>query len=305
MIIENKPKSNNIWFDQLNPSRQNLADDTIIYKNPVILEWKQIIKHLKHLLKLPSITGYEKIMIKDFISFINEEHSYLNPYDNLFLCGDDKDLISKRVNDIIKSIALDSRGYIITQFEQLKQIRLGLDVEKKEAPLQLAMWFGDSQEQARSFFGSKPDISKIKKLEDCDWEICCNFHVSYQATNLVWFNSKIKIEEYIEYWSKNIDLLKRHKKIELKSFLNKLKKERIIIYKENEKAELKEKIFDTARDNINICPGLGICYYFPLNEAKEKDKKGELVKDIIEKIKEGLTAFDLDWKKVINQKLPN
>ena len=288
--------------------------ETIIYKNSVILEWKQIIKHLNYLHNLPTITGYEKIMIDDFFSFINEEHSYLNPYDNLSLCRNNKYLLSKRVNDILKSIAFNSQsikeynkkgGYIETQFEQIKQIRLELEVEKERIWLKLAMCFGDTQEQARNFFGSKPDISKIKKLEDCDWEIWCNFHVSYQAKNLVWFDSEVEIVEYIEYWLKNIDLIYQHKKNEVKSFLNKLKKEKIIIYNEEEKTKLKEDFFDTARDRLNICPGFVIWYYFPLHEAAEKDKKGELAKDIIEKIKEGLTAFDLDWKKVINQKLPN
>src|ERR1035438_2100940 len=50
MILEIKPRSGNVWFGQLSPSRQNLADGTIVYSNPIVLEWKEIIKKLNNLL---------------------------------------------------------------------------------------------------------------------------------------------------------------------------------------------------------------------------------------------------------------
>ncbi|MGL4599765.1 MAG: hypothetical protein ACRCYO_19720, partial [Bacteroidia bacterium] len=37
MVIENKPRSGSIWFEQLNPSRENLAEDTIVYSKPTVL----------------------------------------------------------------------------------------------------------------------------------------------------------------------------------------------------------------------------------------------------------------------------
>ena len=38
IIIENKPRSSNVWFDQLNPSRQNLADYMVVYDHPIGFE---------------------------------------------------------------------------------------------------------------------------------------------------------------------------------------------------------------------------------------------------------------------------
>ena len=35
--------------------------------NPIVLEWKTIIKQLNHLKTVPTISGYEKIMIEDFL----------------------------------------------------------------------------------------------------------------------------------------------------------------------------------------------------------------------------------------------
>ena len=107
MVIENKPRSGNVWFGQLNPSRQNLAEDTIVYSSPIVLEWKEIIKQLNHLLMLPTMSGNERIMIEDFLSFVDENFPHLNPYDSLHQCKGNAELISRRIYNLLKSIALD------------------------------------------------------------------------------------------------------------------------------------------------------------------------------------------------------
>ena len=178
MIIENKPISKNVWFDQLKPSKQNLSEKTIVYRNPIILEWKEIIKHLNSLQSVPTISRCEKIMIDDFLSFVDEKFPYLNPYDNFSLCKYDKDLLQRRIENILRSIVRNSkkinyhvgRGfYIDTPFEQIKRIGLILDMwEEKNAEkdweIRLELHFGDSQSQARSFYNSNPNFSKIKKI---------------------------------------------------------------------------------------------------------------------------------------------
>ena len=78
IVIENKPRSGNVWFEQLNPSRQNLSEETKIFGQPLVLEWKEIIKQLNQLLSIPTLSGYEKIMIDDFLSFIDEKFPRTN-----------------------------------------------------------------------------------------------------------------------------------------------------------------------------------------------------------------------------------
>ncbi|MBK7970284.1 MAG: hypothetical protein IPK08_15830 [Bacteroidetes bacterium] len=102
IIIENKPRSENIWFDQLMPSKHNLSEETQVYINSSRLAWKDIIKQLNHLLLLPSITGYEKIMIDDFLSFVDDRFAYLNPFDNFSQCKHNKELLERRISNILK-----------------------------------------------------------------------------------------------------------------------------------------------------------------------------------------------------------
>jgi hypothetical protein len=176
MVIENKPRSGNVWFGQLNPSRQNLAEGTIVYSSPIILEWKTIIKQLNHLLSVPTISGYENIMIEDFLSFIDENFSFLNPYDSFHQCKRNKELINRRIENLLKAISSDENlvkchhgplsYYIQTPYSEVERVCLGLSGEGDESLIHLALCFGDSQRQARSFYKSNPNI---RHLQNTKW----------------------------------------------------------------------------------------------------------------------------------------
>ncbi|WP_151738858.1 hypothetical protein [Acinetobacter junii] len=64
LIIENKPRSQHVWNEQLNPSKENLDEIIVIMPKPIILEWKQVVKHLNSLYKLETVNGAEKMMIR-------------------------------------------------------------------------------------------------------------------------------------------------------------------------------------------------------------------------------------------------
>jgi hypothetical protein len=315
MIIENKPRSSNVWFDQLNPSKKNLSEEVTIYEKPVILEWKEIIKHLCSLQSITTISGYEKIMIGDFLSFVDEKFIRLNPYDNFFLCKDNEELINRRIENILKNIVRDPsvvryhRGwgyYIGTQLEQIKKIGLILWKNETDWGLSLSLYFGDSQGQARCFYNSSPETIKMKAPKD--WKLCSNFHVSFGSRNLVWFESDesdISIEEYIKFWVKNIDLISQRKKEDVKNFLDDLKNKRIISYDGKKQEEMESSYFSKAMQTLNICPGFGMIYNISSKEAKEKDKASELEDIIINKIKEGLSIINLDCKDILRPTMPS
>ena len=109
MASENKPRSENVWFEQMNPSRQNLAKNTKIYSNFIVLEWKEIIKQLNSLLETAKVSGSEKMLIEDFFAFVDENKPLLNPYDGFHQCKGNAKLINRRINNLLKSIAQDER----------------------------------------------------------------------------------------------------------------------------------------------------------------------------------------------------
>ena len=306
LVIEVKPRSGDVWFGQLHPSQQNLADGTKVYSNPVILEWKEIIKQLNHLLSVPTISGYEKIMIEDFLSYIDENFPFLNPYDSFHQCKGNAELINRRISNLLKSISLDeskvnyhrnSSSYIQTPYHQIERICLGLNQNGNEYSIELGLYFADTQRQAIAFYKSNPKISHLKNTE---WSISPNFHVSFRSTGLASFESEDS-EHYLQFWKDNIEEIHQQKRGDIPNYFKRLVEKKVITMPKEAKERLNEKFYETKMPNLNICPGLGIIFTFNSSDAEELDKSGKLKFLLAEKIKEGLKVVGLDGKEILKK----
>jgi hypothetical protein len=306
MVIENKPRSGNVWFGQLNPSRQNLADGTQVYSSPIVLEWKEIIKQLNHLLSLPTISGYEKTMIEDFLSYVDESFPYLNPYDSFHQCKGNTELINRRIHNLLKSISKEEAlvkyhhgwGYYIqTPYQQIEEIGLILKHKENEYSLELSLYFGASQRQAIAFYNSKPKISELKNTK---WHLFPNFHVSFMTSNLVWLDSDDG-EHYLRFWQKNTDKIRQQKRADIPKYLKWLVDEKVINISKEAAEQLDVKFYKTAMQTLNICPEFGVVYSFNSSELESLDKGGKLKFLLAEKIREGLKVVGLDGKEILKK----
>jgi hypothetical protein len=255
-------------------------------------------------------------MINDFLIFVDENFPYLKPFDNFALCKNDDTLINKRIENFLKSIVCDSNtvsyhrgwGYRIeTPFSQIKEIGLikkNSDKDENGWGLELCLFFGDTQNQARCFYESPPDVSIVSKLKE-EWYLHRRFHVSFSSGTLSWFWKKegiIEPEKYIEYWTKNSNSIYQYKRENVEIFLEKLHEDKVIFYGDEEKNWMKNKYFDTAMSTLNICPSFGAIFFMSSKDVMEKDNKDELRKFISDKIKEGLSIIkDLDWRKILKE----
>lgn len=107
IILENKPRSSLVWFDQLRPSRKNLSEHTHILLVPVLLSWRSIVEWPTKLLIVPSVSGTEKLLISDFLAYVDDHYPFLNPYHRLDLCKGNSELIQRRIKTLLESITVD------------------------------------------------------------------------------------------------------------------------------------------------------------------------------------------------------
>ncbi len=307
-IIEVKPNSQNVWFDQLSPSRENLSEDTKVLTKPIVLQWKEIIKQLNALLNFPTIASQEKMMIHDFLEFIDEQFPFLNPYDSFELCKNNQGLIYRRIENLLKQIAKETskvdihRGWgniirIDENFADIYQIGLILVYNNENASwyLDLCFYFADTVSQARMFY--KKDIH-WKYLSENNWEIKPNLHLAFRSQGLVWFQST-DIQKYIDYWKTNAIQIKQYLRDEIEPELESLQKSDIITYDSGRKEVMKEKFFKTEMSKLNLCPGLGLIYKIDSLSAIKMDNEKKLVDFLKVKIIEafsivGYTAKDLE-----------
>ena len=307
IIIENKPRSSDVWFDQLNPSKQNLADKTAVYKHPIRLKWKEIIKHLNYLLDVPTISGYEKIMIEDFLSFVDDSFPFLNPFDSLHQCKRNPELLDRRINNLLKSLLQDERdeskigyhrggGYFIqTPYPQIGRICLSHNEQENDLVLTLGLYFGDTQRTAIAFYKSDPNISH---LQGTKWDAAPNFHVAYRSSGLMGFESE-NSEHYLQFWKDNVDKIRQQKRAEVPKYLKSLADQNVLSMTKKAEEKLKEKFYNTKMPSLNICPGFRL--HFPIPNAEALDKDGKLKSILAEKIKEGLKVVGLDGSEFLKK----
>ncbi|WP_111709147.1 hypothetical protein [Lutibacter citreus] len=277
IIIETKPDRNNVWQDQLCPSKENLSDDIEIISMPVVIMWSSIITWLNEFAFSNQHNYSERLIVEDFLSFVNENYSYLNPFDRFDLCKGNHSLILKRISTILKFIVKDEdkvkyhQGwgfYIELPYNSIRKI--GLIFHPKENCLKLSLYFADTQGQARGLYPVNIDINEFEKE---GWIIHPNFHFGFMTSNIIWFSSN-DIRKYIDYWNQNTEKLRQiPNHIELKKFVRELVIEDVI---NNDDEGLKNKIYNSKMEKINVCPGLAFIYEIPLKRAEELDQKGEL-----------------------------
>ncbi len=79
-VIENKPFVGNIWEGQFDPNHSDVTNNVLI-EELCCLSWREIIHVLNNLIEHNMVDCLERVLIEDFLMYINEEYSWFNPYD--------------------------------------------------------------------------------------------------------------------------------------------------------------------------------------------------------------------------------
>ncbi|WP_339725239.1 hypothetical protein [Maribacter stanieri] len=287
MIIETKPEKNNVWVDQLCPSKKHLSEDIKIIETPIIITWSSIIKWLNEFINSDMFNYTERQVANDFLSLIQSNFSYLNPFDRYEYCKGNTSLILKRTENLLKSIVNDETlvrhhlgwGYFIETLSFGSIRKIGLIYKPENKVLELSLYFGDTQGQAKAYY---PTRVNIIDFQEKGWLTYGNFHLATVASNLVYFHPE-DLDKYISYWNNHGKQLKQIRgRKNLIDYLDPLFQNRIIPRNDT---QLNDKILKTNIVNVNICPGIGFIYQYPLEKAEELDIENQFQEDLISKIK--------------------
>jgi len=305
-FIETKPNKKNVWENQLCPSIKDIPEDSTLIREPIILEWKEVINFL-HKINEDEITlPNEKLFISDFFDLINTHFDYLNPYNDFSKCHSNY-LVSKRIDQILKEISSvedkvkfhSGWGYYIElDFPEIKKIALlqHNDEEGNWSGLTIGTDFGSTVSQAREFYSKIESIDNIK-----NWSIYPNFHLAFKNQNLVFFNSP-ELTTYFEYYNdknKIWEKIRQIPKTQLQDWLNNLVKLNVLEFPNEKKEEVKEKIMNKGYTTVNLCPALYMEYYISKEEAIELDSSGELIPIIKNEMKKILNVIKQNTNKII------
>lgn len=303
LIIENKPKSFNVWEEQLSPNLKGLEDKVELIPVPAIIPWSEIIKNLNSLTASDQVSSSEKTIITDFLDFVDNHFPFLNPYDNLEQCKKDRHLIYRRIKNLVAEMAVSEDSYAYQSKWKsyyletgLKEIRMViieiLFNDENDYSLRTALYYGDTMNQARSYFDKKIPYSKASSLKKKGWNYKSNFHISSINSIILMLETKPKYDrEYYNYWLKNRNMINQVSKEEVIRYLKYLKSENIISIDKEKNQEIDNVIINTNRSTFNICPGFGLSFSIDSTTAEKLDSKNELAEFMKTKFKEGLSIL--------------
>ena len=298
--IENKPRHEHVSEKQLCPNIEGAANAEV-ESVAVVLEWKAIIRRLGDLLKRDDLTKTALGMVQDFLDYVLEDFAFLNPYDNLALCRGSRYLANRRCIEIMEEITPGRVGYHrgwkhFMRFDGAPAKQVALDAEGEGTTWKIALHLcpGDTIAQARMLYTTlEPEL--LSQLPAHDWEIRPNFHLAFRSDNLIWFATSLPALDYAAFWKTHMPQIQQWSIGDTEfnaAFVELLRAwRRFHLISEDDIARAEAVTVATARQHVNVCPGLYLACRWSAEAATELDGQGKLRSSVVGKLKEAFACW--------------
>ena len=144
----------------------NLSGQPIHFDGPVRrISWRDVLASFTDLAdkKRSFVSGAEREILNDFLSFVERNFPQLGPFNTLQRCAGEPSRIWRRLDAILGEI-LGTDGTTLPGIHtSVKLARLEYEDEKRL--VKLRMWPADTLDQARSFYVKPEAINRILNLE--------------------------------------------------------------------------------------------------------------------------------------------
>ena len=156
--------------------------------------------------------------------------------------------------------------------------------------VELRMYPADTLTQARFFYKRPNVVERIPLLKGKGWSVSPNFHFGYWIKGLCWMETTMPLLEYLSYWQQNIRNTNQINRRDWNEYWDKLVKAKIAEPAGRERFD--RDFTDTKREFASPRPGLKCTFVWSLDEAERLDARGQLTKDVKERINQLLEALD-------------
>ena len=304
IIVENKPKGTGVSSNQLRPSRKGIdVDQVVLDPIPVVVLWHDLIDDLNAFVSGGAIGRTATELIEQFLEFVDTIFPDINPFHSFDVCKNKPHLLAKRCRMALDEIAPGqveyhrSWDYVIKiPDEPVQSIALEVDTATylDDWGLDLTMYPGDTVRQARKLYTSTFHADRLAALSKEErWSIKPHLKLSYASSGLVWPTVALGLDQYAAYWLSHPGEIgkKPRGSDDFDSIIAWLEAE-AMFHRSHDTVRFEEHFKSTARESVNICPGLRCHYTWTGSEARELDRRGEFVDAVKERIDQ---VFDI-WE---------
>ena len=304
IIIENKPSVRNVWEGQLNLNLQGNGRNENLIRMPCCLSWRDVVSGFNRLIVQGNLNELEKMLVDDFLMYINEKYIWLNPFDRLDLCKDDPSLVDKRCCSVLKEIGVGEikyhRGwgyYLSCRNLMIKMIALRCDNDCDSWVTRLKMHFGVTQSASQRLYANI-DVERLERLLSEDRQMTATgvFHYAVQSDNVFFpeSSSQANALEYVRYWKGQAEQGRVHqiKRASFEAYHQKLIDDGIVSAIST--VGFQREIMGKQYQKLNVCPELQICCTWSRDDAISLDKNDRFVEVVSEKIQSIMSIFNAD-----------
>jgi len=280
IVIENKPDVRHVWDEQLNV---NIPEGVEHDPRVASVRWRDVIVSFTTLLTSGHVSGSERILMEDFLAFVERRFPALQPFTQFGVCGRDLKRLERRGKAILEEIAPGNvhyhRGWAwyirLPKKQAAAMAALRVTEAQDDILIHVQLVPGDTMSQARRFY-DRVDVDRLLALQDKGWTITPNLHLAFMSSNLVWTHTKrVTLADYLRYWRENRSKISQVSRADFEELFDSLVETGFA--EEEDRAEFARHFLETSRTKLNLCPAVNLHRYWELDEAVRLDAGGAFV----------------------------
>ena len=262
------------------------------------VDWRDLLDAWATLDDECHVSGAEQQILRDFLEYVERHHGQLGPFARLRLCGSNRYRIARRLANVLEDVTQqpvkrsrrerERSGADIPGATRVQMVWLGVREVEGELRVRISMYPADTLAQARQLYLKKPDRAKaLLDLRSDGWEVKPNFHLGYRQRGFGRAESACRIEDYLDYWLKQIGSAHELERDQWPPVLQQLADEGVV--SKQYESEFAQQTENKLR--VHPRPGVLITFDWTLADAAKLDDQQRLGREVRIKINDALQAL--------------
>jgi len=292
VVVENKVAEADDWQSlRLNLGGERVRLDT----DQALVSWRAVLEALIRLPERGLIAGGERLVVEDFLDYVERHFGELGPSRTLSLCRGNPYRQARRLRSVLADATdlpaeLDRRSRATVELPGAAKVRYAyLHVNEEEDDVRLALYPADTLGQARALYADRPATNGLLDLWRSSWSLEPNFHLGFMQLGLAATRSDLPLEEYVALWQREIEASGAVSREDWPAYVRWLMESGVA--SQGFEEQFDHDFTETGRESATPRPGLILTRSWPVPEAEQLDTERRFVQEVRARFHEALEAL--------------
>ena len=244
-----------------------------------LVTWPEVIGDITGIVERELVGGAERIVLEDFLAYVEDHFAELGPYRTLGLCAGNEFRTSRRLRALLGEAAaqearIDKWGPTV-ELPELPGTAARAYLFATDGGIELSLYPADTLSQARAFYARPGAVAALRALSEADdWKVSPNFHFGHMEGGFVWTSTRLDGDHYISLWQDRIGQTNTVKRDEWDAYWGWLIEKELA--EQSDRVEFDRHFTASQRQSATPRPGLKLARRWGLEQAEALDGLGKL-----------------------------